>query len=110
MAYTLQQLVDRARVPLNDSTKDRYTDVVLLGYAVDGLALAVAKRPDLLIGSWATVYNALALGDTFPLSDRYFPLVADYVTARAELVDDEHIDNARFTTLLGNYENKLVNP
>jgi hypothetical protein len=108
----MQHLVDRARIPLNDAAKTRYSDVTLLAYGVDGLVFATAKRPDLLIGNWSSpsTYSALAVGSTFPLPDRYFPLVADYVTARAELIDDEHVDNARFQTLLANFENKLVTP
>ena len=110
MAYTMQQLVDRARLPLNDADKDRYTDANLLAYAVDGLTLACNKRPDLLIGNWSLTFNALVLGDTFPLSNRYFPIVQDYITARAELWDDEHTDSARYQALMSNFENKLVTP
>jgi len=112
MAYTMQQLVDRARIPLNDADKDRYTDADLLGYAVDGLLIAVYKRPDLLIGNWtaSSTYTALVLGDSFPLPDRYMPVLADYVTARAELVDDEHVDSQRATTLMSLFETKLVTP
>ena len=106
----MQQLVDRARVPLLDADKDRYSDADLLKYAVDGLTLAVAKRPDLLFGNWGVSYSALALGDTFPLADRYLPIVGDYITARAELVNDESATPERFTLLLNLFEAKLVTP
>lgn len=111
MAYTMQQLVDRARIPLNDADKDRYSDADLLGYAVDALAFVAAKRPDLLVGTaWAPAYSAYTLGSSFPFSDRYFPLVADYVTGRAELVDDEFTTEGRAAMLMANFENKLVTP
>ena len=110
MAYTMQQLVDRARIPLNDSAKDRYTDATLLGYAIDGLERAVAKRPDLLIDNWGAAYNAYVLATTFPLSNRYFQILADYVTARAQLVDDEKVDEGRFAVFMAGFEQKLVAP
>lgn len=44
---TLQHIVDRARVPLNDAAAERYTDAELLGYAKDGIREAAILRPDL---------------------------------------------------------------
>jgi hypothetical protein len=91
--FTFQNLVDRARVPLNDSAKVRYTDAELLGYAVDAFLLLRRYRPDLFIGNWTLeTWSTLTLGSTFPRApDEYLPIIADYVTARAEFKDDEHV-------------------
>lgn len=110
MAYTMQDVVARARAPLLDASKLRYSDNDLLVYARDALALAFAKRPDLSLGNWSASYSALTLDSAFPLSDRYVPIVADYVTGRAELVNDESSTPERFTLLVGQFEAKLVQP
>ncbi len=94
MAFTLQTLVDRARVPLNDADADRYTDAQLLKYAQDAYLMIVRYRPDIFITGYASLpaFGDLALGSDFPsVEDFYLPIIADYVTARAEFVDDEHV-------------------
>ena len=94
MSFTIQQLVDRARIPLNDSAGDRYTDAELLGYAQDAYLMMRRHRPDILLGNFdaPTSWSALALGTNFPyVDDEYLPVIADYVTARAEFKDDEHV-------------------
>ena len=85
MAFTLQQLVDRARVPLNDAGKDRYTDTELLGYAQDAYLMIRKHRPDVLVGNFSspTSWSALTLVSNFPyVEDEYMPVIADYITAR----------------------------
>lgn len=93
MSFTFQNLVDRARLPLNDAAKVRYPDSELLSYAVDAFLLLRRYRPDLHIGDWTIDnWSTLALGTTFPnIPDEYLPVIADYVTARAEFKDDEHV-------------------
>jgi hypothetical protein len=44
---TYQQLIDRARLTLNDAAKDRYPDAEMFAYALDGLREAATFRPDL---------------------------------------------------------------
>ena len=95
MSFTFQQLVDRARVPLNDSAKDRYTDAELLSYAIDAWLMLRRHRPDFFLTQWASfpAVSSFVIGDTFPtaVGDEYLPVIADYVTARAEFKDDEHV-------------------
>lgn len=93
MAFTFQNLADRARVPLNDSAKDRYTDAELLIYGVDAYLLLKRWRPDLFLSNWTlTDWTTLALGSAFPVAgDEYMPVIADYISARAEFKDDENV-------------------
>jgi hypothetical protein len=104
MARTFQNALDRARIPLNDADKVRYPDVQLLSYANDAILILRQKRPDLFFGSWTMAPTEYILSDNLPVDDRYFPAVADYVTARAETRDDEDAMQARsaaFMSLFG---------
>lgn len=112
MAFTFQQAVDRARVPLNDSDKDRYSDQELLAYAVDALLMLYRYRPDLFIGSFGALpsITSLALSSAFPVEDQYLPIVADYVTGRAESKDDESVDNSRASQFLALFNTGIRSP
>ena len=94
---TLQNVMDLARVPLNDSPSNaaerRYTDTDSLLPALKAALLTTfRKRPDLWLGNYtaAATVQAMTAASTFPLADEYIQPVADYVSARAELVDDEY--------------------
>lgn len=100
MAYTLQQVVDKARLPLNDSAKARYPDTELLGYANDAVLIIRDRRPDLFLGRWLALPGSLALTDAFPVRDELVPPTADYITARAEVKDDEFTEDSRAMTLM----------
>lgn len=89
MARTFQNVVDRARIPLNDAAKTRYPDPQLLGYANDAVLTVRKLRPDLFLGSWTIPAAEYVLADPIPIDDTYFPALCDYVTGRAEFRDDE---------------------
>jgi hypothetical protein len=101
MPYLIQDLCNRARIPLNDDDDDdtnrRYPDATkLLPYAKSALETALRIRPDLFIGVYATSdFSALALTDAFPIEGQFLQVFADYITARVEGVDDEHMDSGR---------------
>lgn len=97
MAYTLQQVADLARQPLEDDDKVRYTDAVLLSYLKSALLLLRNRRPDLFYGTYTalTDISAMVIGDTFPLDDEYAQPVADYVTGRASTHDSDHVESGR---------------
>jgi len=86
---TMQDVIDAARVPLNDDSKVAWTDVELLGFANKAIHLLKARRPDLFFGSYTALPGNLAVGATFPLEDQHMPAVQDYVTARAQFKDTE---------------------
>lgn len=95
MATTLQQIVDTARVPLNDAAKIRYPDPILLGHANKGLKVLRARRPDLFFGQLSAPWVDKALTDNSPVPAEYDPVLADFVTAMAESIDDEHVVSGR---------------
>lgn len=98
MAFKMQQIVDLARIPLNDADKARHSDTDLMSFANHALLAAFRTRPDFFIGSYDSLPNgALALASNFPLPEEYVQMIADYVTARAETVDDEHVNSNRAT-------------
>lgn len=105
MAFTYQSVVDLARLPLNDLDKARYSDAALLSFANHGMLQVLKRRPDLFTGQFASLPDGeKALGDAFPLPAAYVQTVADYVTARAEMADDEHVNSGRaaaFAQLFG---------
>ena len=104
MSRTFQQVIDRARIPLNDADKVRYPDADLLAYANDAVLLLRQKRPDLFFGAWTLPAGEYAAGLNIPVDDVYFPALADYVTGRAETRDDEESMQQRaqsFLTLFG---------
>jgi hypothetical protein len=97
MPYTMQQVVDKARIPLNDVAKDRVSDATLLSYANDAILLLRNKRPDLFFGQYLTLSTLenLALSANLPLPAELYPMVSDYVTARAETINDESVLSQR---------------
>lgn len=101
MSYTMQQVVDRGRLPLNDAAKTRYLDAELLGYVNEGIALLKIKRPDLFFGSFTALPGAKILTDAFPLDDTLYPALCDYVTARAEAKNGESVVEQRAAMFFG---------
>ena len=101
MTFTVQQVIDRARIPLNDAAKSRYSDTELVGYANDAYYMLRRYRPDFFLGKWTTLPASLAVNEAFPGIDMmYLPSVADYVTARAEFKDDEAVIAQRAQAML----------
>jgi hypothetical protein len=81
---TMQSVIDKARLDLNDDDKVRHPDVTLLVFGNDFIQEAGKTRPDLFFPN-PPPDSSLALGATFPLSDRYTRACADYIIARSKL-------------------------
>lgn len=86
---TMQQLIDFARRAINDDDKVRCSDPELLDYAIAGLLMVRARRPDLFLGRWTLPIVSLGMPDAFPLDETLFAPVADYVVSRSQFKDDE---------------------
>lgn len=109
MATLMQDVIDLARLPLNDPSKVAYPDDDLLKYLNSCVREALRMRPDLRVGSslaW-DAYVDLAIGVNFPLPDELKQAAADYVTGRAEMGDDEHSNSGRAQQLLGLFVSEL---
>jgi hypothetical protein len=86
---TMQDIVDRGRVPLNDAAKTRFSDATLLRFANDFVQIARRVRPDIFFGQFSALPGDKAVGDPFPLGAEYESGAADYVTGRAEATGSE---------------------
>lgn len=96
MARKFQDVVDRARIPLNDADKGTYTDADLLKGANDAILILRLKRPDLFFGSYATLPDTeYAIGADFPVATEFFVPVVNFVVAWAEHRDDEEAMQSR---------------
>ena len=96
MTFTYPAVIDLARIPLNDEDKARYSDDTLLSLANQAVLQILKRRPDLFVGQFASLPDGeRMLSDVFPVSAAYVQTVADYVTARAEMTDDEHASSGR---------------
>lgn len=91
---TYQTIVDLARIPLNDDDKARYSDTILLTYTNNAMLALLHRRPDIFMGQYDNLPTGNAvLTDTFPLPENYKSLLADYVTSRTAMIDDEHANS-----------------
>lgn len=103
MAFTVQQVLDLARAPLNDTLKTRYSDTLLLSYYNAGVLHIYELRPDVLIGTYGTAYVPVLLANlsaAFPLSDRFALPLADYIGGRAEMRDEDAASSGRAQALM----------
>lgn len=93
MARTGAHVLASARQTMNDAAGQRAGDAELLGYLVDGLNYAKGQRPDLFLGSWGDIETQSS--GALPLPAQFFRPMVDYVIARAESKDAEHVTSAR---------------
>lgn len=104
---TLQNVIDSARVVLQDADKIRYTDAQLLEYANDGIVLGFKYRPDFRLGNYTVALGTYGASDQVPFPLQYQQLLKHYVVARSELRDDEYSQDGRAAVLLGLFEKEM---
>ncbi len=107
MAVTMQVVLDRARVPLNDADKIRYLDADGLVYANDGVQRLLLERPDLFFGQFEALPGDKVLGDNLPVPDAYIQAIVDYVSARWEYRDDEEVVEQKAITFYALFKNAM---
>lgn len=105
---TMQDVLDLARVDLNDDDKDRWPDTTLLLHANAAIREAYRLRPDFRLGNYATPITDKVVGDVFPLTDEFKRPVADYIIGRASAVDTEHVDTGRVPAYLKLFHDTLL--
>lgn len=104
---TFKDVIDSARVDLQDADKIRYPDAELLEYANDGAQEGFRYRPDFLLGQFGAAATTYVGGSTVPFPAQYQMLLKHYVVARAELRDDEYSQTGRAGALLARFEKEL---
>jgi hypothetical protein len=105
---TMQAIIDRARVLLQDASKVRYTDPECLGALNDGIKMAKRLRPDLFFGQYGTPYADLALGGTFPLPPEYEPAAIKALVFWSDAREDEYANEGRGAAFLAMFEKDLL--
>lgn len=104
---TFQQIIDSARVDLQDADKVRYSDAQLLEYANDGVKEAFRIRPDFRFGGYTTAIQTYVLADDLPIPDGYQMLIKHYVVFRSEARDDEYNNDGRAAIFLARFEARM---
>lgn len=123
MAKTYQNLIDEARIYLQDTdTSDpRYTDTQLIGMLNQGINALVRVRPDAcydlyddnalntpeVVASGATG-NQVNVSATFNLDMMFFNPLIHFTVGMAELVDDEYTEDGRAAMLLGQFKMNVI--
>jgi hypothetical protein len=110
MPRTVQALLDEARGHLNDRESPvRYSDDDLLTYYNDALQEIRQKRPDAFFLSLLTpLVEASDPTTNVPVDSMFYPAIVYYITATAELRDDEFAVDGRVAGLLKQFVGKLM--
>jgi hypothetical protein len=107
---TIQEVIDEARVILQDADADRFSDADLLTICNMALSEAYGLRPDLFFERYGVAWVDYELADDFPLGPRYRPVISNYIVSRAELREADHVDNGRVAALANAFKGALVQP
>jgi hypothetical protein len=110
---TFQQIINSARVVLNDvvideTTVTRYSEAQLLEYARAALVLARHVRPDLFLSNMTGDFPAYTAESTVPIAEPYHTPLIDYVIHRAELRDDEFAVDGRAAALFTKFKTGML--
>lgn len=109
MARTVQDVLDGARVILNDEAGIRYLDDQLCTYVLDAYVEARYIRPDLFVGLYEVdLPDVIVPADPFPLSPQFFAAVREFVISMAELRDDEWVNDGRAAMFRQTLQKKLT--
>lgn len=95
MARTVAEVITSAKGTLNDASLTRYTEPEMIGFVIDALQWARNEKPDLFIGRFSIAIGTLTTLSVLPIDDQFFRPVVDYVIARCETKDAEHVVFAR---------------
>lgn len=98
---TVQEVVNKARLDLNDDDKVRHSDIVLASFVSDYVQQAILLRPDQFFRTFLQLPSAsLQLNDVFPMKDTYMRGCADYLIARAKMRGTEESNMAEASAYL----------
>jgi hypothetical protein len=113
MPKTIDDALTDARVILNDTAGDRYTDADLISDLNSAISMTKMLRPDVFRLGEAlpefTVADLAQLPATdFPLPEIFYQSFVYYLAGNAELRDDEFAVDNRAMTLLSAYRRNLT--
>lgn len=95
MARTVNDVLTSADGTLADVARVRYTEAERIGFVVDALNTILNVRPDIFLGRFGTPFGTLTGASTLPLDEMYFRPLVDFVIARCETKDEEHVVSGR---------------
>ena len=95
MPRTVGDVLTSADGTLNDVGRVRYTEPERIGFVMDGLQFMRNERPDLFVGAFSTPIGTLIAESPLPIDDQFFRPLVDYVIARCETKDAEHVVSGR---------------
>jgi hypothetical protein len=113
MPRSIDDVLRDARVILNDTDGDRYTDEDLISDMNSAVSMTKMLRPDAFILGEALPEFTVADVNTspatdFPLPDIFYQSFVYYLAGNAELRDDEFAVDNRAMTLLAAYRRNLT--
>lgn len=98
---TAGEVITAALVTLNDAAGTRYKQAASLSFIADALNYMRNDRPDLFLGLFSTGIGTITTASVLPVDDQFFRPVVDYVIARHETSDAEHVESARVALMAG---------
>ena len=106
---TIGDVIIDARVILNDSAGDRYTDDQLISDFNNAITQTKTLRPDaFILGEALPEYTSADLALNFPLPYIFLQSFVYYLAGNAELRDDEFAVDNRAMTLLTAFRRDLT--
>jgi hypothetical protein len=102
-----------ARVILNDTAGDRYTDAQLVSDLNNAISMTKMLRPDVFklgeaLPEFTTADLGLGTPTDFPLPEIFYQSFVYFLAGNAELRDDEFAVDNRAMTLLTAYRRNLT--
>lgn len=113
MPRTIDDALRDARVILQDTAGDRYSDEDLISDMNSAISMTKMLRPDaFILGEALPEFTTADLDQTpptdFPLPDVFYQSFVYYLAGNAELRDDEFAVDNRAMTLLTAYRRNLT--
>lgn len=111
MPKTIDNVLEDARVILNDTDGERYTDAELVSDLNSAISMTKMLRPDaFIVGEALPEFTVSDLNSNtdFPMPEIFYQSFVYYLAGNAELRDDEFAVDNRAMALLSAYRRNLT--